>query len=78
MNHPDHHPMNPSTPTVSRTTLLTVSIRADLIDLAGLGLAPGPWSLIIDAPVTAVHFLCAGPKALVVLAQLLALSSHLL
>lgn len=61
--------MNPSTPIVSRTTLLTVSIIADLIDLVGLGLAPGPWSLIIDAPVTALHFLYAGPKALVVLAE---------
>lgn len=54
---------------VSRKTLLTVSAIADALDLLGFGLLPGPWSLLIDLPVTVIHFLYAGPKAFVVLAE---------
>lgn len=54
---------------VSRKTLLTISAIADALDFAGGGILVGPWSLIIDVPVTILHFLYAGPRAAIVLAE---------
>jgi hypothetical protein len=65
-----NQPPTNTKPSISKTTLVTVSVVADAIDIIFLaGIAPGPWSLLIDAPVTAMHFAYAGPKAAVVLAE---------
>lgn len=57
-------------PIISRKMLLLFSLIADLLDIFCFGgLMPGWWSLIIDVPITIIHFLHAGPKALITLAE---------
>jgi hypothetical protein len=53
---------------MTKKTLLTISAVADSIDLV-TGWVPGPWSIIVDVPVTIAHFLYAGPRAFIVLLE---------
>ena len=60
----------PPTPRfISRKALLVVSVIADALDFLGFGAFPFFWTLVIDIPVTIIHFCYAGPRALVVLAE---------
>jgi len=55
---------------ISKKTLVTASIIADAVDVLLLvGISPGPWSVITEGPVTVMHFMYAGPRAVVVLAE---------
>lgn len=53
---------------MTKKTLLIISGIADSVDLV-TGWIPGPWSFIVDVPVTIAHFVYAGPKAFVVLLE---------
>ncbi len=54
---------------ISRKLLIAVSAIGDGLDFLGFGAFPFFWSVVIDAPITILHFLYAGPRALVVLAE---------
>ena len=61
---------NIQTRPISKKTLLAVSMVADAVDVLLLvGISPGPWSIITEAPVTVMHFMYAGPKAAIVLTE---------
>lgn len=65
--------MNTTTPQkprfISRKALIAVSCVADALDFLGFGAFPFFWTFVIDVPVTVIHFLYAGPRAFVVLAE---------
>lgn len=52
---------------ISFKTLIVASLIADFCDLFTIFIlgAPGPHSLVIDVPITILHFMFAGPIALV-------------
>lgn len=57
-------------PIITKKSLILVSGAADALDVLLIaGLAPGPWSIIVDAPATICHFLYAGPWAITVLSE---------
>ncbi len=69
---------NIQTRPISKKTLVAVSIVADAVDVLLLvGISPGPWSLITEAPVTAMHFMYAGPKAALVLTEFIPFAGFL-
>ena len=49
--------------------LLAVSVIADILDFTGIGQIPG-LSHLLDVPVIILHFLAGGPKALLLLLEL--------
>jgi hypothetical protein len=63
---------------ISKKTLLTVSIIADAVDVLLLaGISPGPWSIITEGPVTVMHFMYAGPRAIAVLTEFIPIAGFL-
>lgn len=66
------------TGSISRKTLITASIIADAVDVLFLvGISPGPWSAITEGPVTMMHFMYAGPRAVAVLAEIIPFAGFL-
>jgi hypothetical protein len=53
---------------MTKNTLLAVSGIADTFDLA-FGWIIGPWTIVVDLPVTIIHVWYAGPRALFTLAE---------
>ncbi len=63
---------------ISKKTLLITSVVADVVDVLFLvGISPGPWSIITEAPVTVIHFMYAGPRATIVLGEFIPFAGFL-
>lgn len=63
---------------ISKKTLIMASIVADAVDVLLLvGISPGPWSVITEAPVSVMHFMYAGPRAVAVLTEFIPFAGFL-